>query len=138
MTIVRLKRGREGPVRGGHPWVFSGAIDSLIGKTTPGALVHVVTAKGHFVGVGYYNPRCTIAVRLLSRQREAIDAQFIHRRLAAALALRRAILPLQTTGYRLVNGEGDFLSGLVVDVYSDYLVCQFLTAGVEQLKPLIV
>src|SRR5215813_13644550 len=104
MTTVRLKRGREGAVRGGHPWVFSRAIDTLIREATPGAFVHVVTAEGHFVGVGYYNPRCTIAVRLLTRQREAIDVQFIHRRLVAALALRRAILPPQTTGYRLVNG----------------------------------
>ena len=138
MTTVHLKRGREGPVRGGHPWIFSRAIHSLIGEATPGALVHIVTAEGRFVGVGYYNPRCTIAVRLLSRQLEAIDAQFVRRRLASALTLRRAILPPQTTGYRLVNGEGDFLPGLVVDVYGDYLVCQFLTAGAEQLKPLII
>lgn len=138
MITVRLKGGREGAVRGGHPWVFSGAIDSFSDEALPGTLVHVVTADEHFLGVGYYNPRCTIAVRLLTRQREAIDAHFIRRRLTSALALRRTILPPQTTGYRLVNGEGDFLPGLVVDVYGDYLVCQFLTAGVEGLKPLIV
>ena len=138
MITVRLKRGREGPVRAGHPWVFSGAIDSISGDVTAGSLVHVVTAEQNSLGVGYCNPRCSIAVRLLTRKREPIDAQFIHRRLTSALTLRQTILPPQTTGYRLVNGEGDFLPGLVVDVYGEFVVCQFLTAGIEQLKPLIV
>lgn len=138
MITVRLKRGREGPVRAGHPWVFSGAVDTISEEVTAGSLVQVVTAEGHSLGVGYYNPRCAIAVRLLSRQHETIDAPFITRRLTAALRLRKTILPPQTTGYRLVNGEGDFLPGLVVDVYGQFLVCQFLTAGIEQLKPLIV
>jgi 23S rRNA (cytosine1962-C5)-methyltransferase len=138
MITVRLKRGREGPVRAGHPWVFSGAIDRITGEGAPGALVHVVTAEEHPIGVGYYNPLCSIAVRLLTRTFETIDSQFIFRRLTSALALRQAILPPQTTGYRLVNGEGDFLPGVVVDVYGDFVVCQFLTAGAEALKPLIV
>ena len=138
MITVRLKRGREGPVRAGHPWVFSGAIDSISEEVTAGALVHVVTAEQHSLGIGYCNPRCSIALRLLTRKRETIDALFIARRLTAALNLRKAILPPQTTGYRLVNGEGDFLPGLVVDVYGEFVVCQFLTAGIEHLKPLIV
>jgi 23S rRNA (cytosine1962-C5)-methyltransferase len=79
-----------------------------------------------------------IAIRLLTRRIEAIDAQFIHRRLATAIALRRTILPPHTTGYRLVNGEGDFLPGVIIDVYDAFVVCQFLTAGADRLKPLIV
>lgn len=138
MITARLKRGREGPVRAGHPWVFSGAIYSLSEEVTAGSLVHVVTAEGHTLGVGYCNPRCTIAVRLLTRQREAIDATFVTKRLTAAVALRKMFLPPQTTGYRLVNGEGDFLPGLVIDIYGEFVVCQFLTAGIEQLKPLII
>ena len=138
MITIHLKRGREGPVRAGHPWVFSGAIDSISGEVTAGSLVHVVTAENHLLGVGYCNPRCAIAVRLLTREHETIDATFITKRLTAALNLRKAILPPQTTGYRIVNGEGDFLPGLVVDVYGRFVVCQFLTAGMEHLKPLIV
>jgi 23S rRNA (cytosine1962-C5)-methyltransferase len=138
MITVRLKRGREGPVRSGHPWVFSGAIDTISGEVTPGDLVQVVTAEDRPLGVGYYNPRCTIAVRVLTRRSEAIDAQFMQRRLAAAMTLRQAILPPHTTGYRLVNGEGDFLPGVVIDVYDAFVVCQFLTAGADRLKPLIV
>jgi len=138
MMTVRLKAGREGPVRAGHPWVFSGAIAQLEGDGPPGSLVQVITADGDTIGVGYVNPRRSIAVRLLTRRLETIDAQFIHHRIATALALRRAILPPHTTGYRLINGEGDFLPGLIVDVYSDFLVCQYLTAGADRLKPLVI
>lgn len=138
MITVRLKRGREGPVRSGHPWVFSGAIDTLSGEVIPGDLVQVVSAEDRPLGVGYCNPRCAIAVRLLSRRNEAIDAQFMQRRITAAVALRRAILPLHTSGYRLINGEGDFLPGIVIDVYGSFVVCQFLTAGADRLKPLVI
>lgn len=136
--IVRLKPGREGPVRAGHPWVFSGAIARTEGEGPPGALAQVVNANGILIGTGYVNPRCSITVRLLTWQDEAIDARFIRRRIEAAFALRQATLPPRTTGYRLINGEGDFLPGVVVDVYGDFLVCQFLTAGADRLKPLVI
>lgn len=136
--IVRLKPGREGPVRAGHPWVFSGAIARIDGEETAGALAQVISADGMRIGTGYLNSRCSITVRLLTWQDEAIDVRFIRRRIEAALALRQATLPPRTTGYRLVNGEGDFLPGLVVDVYGDFLVCQFLTAGADRLKPSVV
>jgi len=138
MITIHLKRGREGPVRAGHPWVFSGAIDTISEEITAGSLAHIMTAEQQSLGIGYCNPRCSITARLLTRKCEAIDSQFILRRLSSALTLRQAILPPQTTGYRLVNGEGDFLPGLVVDVYGEFVVCQFLTAGMELLKPLII
>jgi 23S rRNA (cytosine1962-C5)-methyltransferase len=138
VTTVYLKPGREGPVRAGHPWIFSGAIGKFTGDSAPGTLVEVCTADGQPLGIGYCNPRCSIAVRMLTRTVETIDAHFIHKRLEAAFTLRRVILPPATTGYRLINGEGDWLPGLIVDVYGNFLVCQFLTAGMEGLKPLIV
>ncbi len=138
MTIVRLKPGREGPVRAGHPWIFSGAISAITGQGPAGSLARVVTADGGFLGLGYYNARCSIAVRMLTRAEMVIDASFVRQRLETALNLRRALLPPETTGYRLVNGEGDFLPGFVVDVYGQFLVCQCLTAGAETLKPLLV
>lgn len=136
--IVRLKPGREGPVRAGHPWVFSGAIARTEGEEPAGTLARVISADGMLIGIGYVNPRCSITVRLLTWQDEAIDACFIRKRIVAALTLRQATLPPRTTGYRLINGEGDFLPGIIVDVYGDFLVCQFLTAGADRLKPLIV
>ena len=138
MITVTLKPGREGPVIAGHPWVFSGAIASITGEGPGGSLAQVVAADGNAVGIGYVNPRCSIAVRMLSRQIEEIDADFIRRRLEAALALRRTVVPPDTTAYRLVNGEGDFLPGVIVDVYGPFIVCQCLTAGADVLKPLVV
>jgi 23S rRNA (cytosine1962-C5)-methyltransferase len=118
--------------------VFSGAIAMIEGEGPAGTLARVLSADGTLIGTGYVNPRCSIAVRMLTWQEEPIDAAFIHRRIETALSLRRAILPRQTTGYRLLNGEGDFLPGVVVDVYGGFLVCQFLTAGADCLKPLVV
>jgi 23S rRNA (cytosine1962-C5)-methyltransferase len=118
--------------------VFSGAIARIEGEGPPGSLAQVVSADGNAVGVGYLNTRCSIAVRMLTREIADIDADFIRRRLEVALALRRAVIPPETTGYRLVNGEGDFLPGLIVDVYGNFLVCQCLTAGADALKPLVV
>jgi 23S rRNA (cytosine1962-C5)-methyltransferase len=138
VNIVTLKPGREGPVRAGHPWVFSGAIAHIAGTESAGALAHVVASDGTLLGVGYVNPRCTITVRMLSCKIEEINADFVHQRLRSALALRRAVVPPDTSGYRLLNGEGDFLPGVVVDVYQPFLACQFLTAGADLLKPLVV
>lgn len=141
MSTVTLKPGREGPVRAGHPWVFSGAIARIAGEEPPGALAQVIAADGSELGIGYVNTRCSIAVRMLSRaikKPEQVDAEFIHGRLEQALSLRRAVVPPDTTGYRLVNGEGDFLPGLIVDVYGHFVVCQCLTAGADRLKPLVV
>lgn len=138
MITVRLKPGRDGPVRAGHPWIFSGAIAHVEGEADTGALAHVLAADGSAIGIGYVNLRCSIAVRLLTRGQEAIDTAFFHRRIADALSLRRAVLPAGTTGYRLLNGEGDFLPGIVADVYDRFVVCQYLTAGAERLKPLVV
>lgn len=140
MITVKLKPGREGPVRAGHPWIFSGAINTVEGESSVGELARVVAADGNFIGIGYYNPnpRCSIAVRMLTRRETAIDTDFIRRRLEAALTLRQTLIRPDTTAFRLVNGEGDFLPGLVVDIYSQFAVCQYLTAGAERLKPQIV
>ncbi|MBI1817724.1 MAG: class I SAM-dependent rRNA methyltransferase [Deltaproteobacteria bacterium] len=137
-TTLRLRSGKERPVRLGHPWVFAGAIANLDPATVPGTLVRLESASGEFLGIGAANPRCTIAVRLLTRIDEAIDAAFVHRRVAAALDLRRSVIPTDTDTYRVINGEGDFLPGVVVDRYGDVLVLQCLTAGAAALQsPLI-
>ncbi len=135
---VILKPGREGPIIAGHPWIFSRAIERVEGKGPPGSLVTVFSSDGRHLGSGYINPHCSIAVRMLTRQEEKIDTDFIRRRLHAALALRHAVLPPDTGAFRLINGEGDLLPGLVVDIYGSFLVCQCLTAGADTLKSLLV
>ncbi|HVM95677.1 MAG TPA: class I SAM-dependent rRNA methyltransferase [Candidatus Acidoferrales bacterium] len=128
-AVVRLKPGRERSVRTGHPWIFSGALDGADPALEPGDVVTVLAADGAFLGRGYVNPRCAIAVRLLTHADETIDGDFLQRRVASAYALRRAVLPPSTDAYRLINGEGDLLPGFVADVYGGVVVLQCLTAG---------
>jgi 23S rRNA (cytosine1962-C5)-methyltransferase len=133
---VILKPGRDWAVRAGHPWIFSGAVGAVEGEEPPGSVAEVCAADGRLLGRGTWNPRTSIAVRMLTRGAEAVDAALVRRRLEAALRLRTLVR--DSDAWRLVNGEGDYLPGLVVDRYADFLVCQFLTAGAEQLKPLVV
>lgn len=132
---IRVRSGKEWPIRAGHPWVFSGALEDLDPGLAPGAEVDLVSTGGDFLARGYANPRCTIAVRLLTRRDELVDQTFVRRRLERALAWRRRCLDEATDAYRLLNGEGDGLPGLVVDVYGEFAVLQALTAGAERLKP---
>ncbi len=135
---VHLRSGKDHPVRLGHPWIFSGAIRDLDPTTEPGTIVRVVAADGTVLGMGYANPRCDIAVRMLTRGDEAIDDVFVRHRVGTAAALRASVVDVQTSAYRLINGEGDGLPGVLVDRYGDVLVMQCLTAGAERLKPSLV
>jgi 23S rRNA (cytosine1962-C5)-methyltransferase len=138
MRTVTLKPGREAPVRAGHPWIFSGAIASGLDGAEPGEAVRVTATGGAFVAAGYANPRTAIAVRVLTLDDEPVDAALILRRIDDAQALRRVVVPAETTAYRVVNGEGDRLPGIVVDRYGEHLVCQMLTAGAARLAgPLV-
>lgn len=133
---VRLKAGRDKPVRQGHPWLFSGAIQQLPTAAADGDLVTVEAASGEWLACGYLNRKSQIQVRLLSWQPdEPIDQAFWQRRLQSAIAARHAFIATpQTNAYRLVNGESDYLPGLVVDHYADYLVMQVGTLGMERYK----
>lgn len=132
---VRLKAGRDKPVRQQHPWIFSGSIQQLP-AAADGDLVDVRAADGAWLARGYLNRKSQIQVRLLSWQPdEAIDMAFWQRRLQSAIAMRRALIAsAETNAYRLVNGESDYLPGLIVDQYADYLVMQVGTLGIEQRK----
>ena len=130
---VRLKRGKEKPVRNRHPWIFSGAIQTVQGAPADGDVIDVVDAQGQFLARGYYNRRSQITVRLLSWQDEEIDAAFLRSRIAASIERRRS-LGLDGSAYRLVHAESDLLPGLIVDLYADYVVVQILTLGMERWK----
>lgn len=132
---VSLKPRREGPLLAGHLWVFSGAIQHLSRPAEAGDIVDVRTGEGAYLGRGYYNPQTDIAVRLLTRQPdEAIDVAFLRRAVRRAAALRQAFDRARTNAYRLINAEGDYLPGVIVDDYAGYLVVQISTAGMERLR----
>ena len=133
MKNLQLKRGKEESLLRFHPWVFSGAIQSLDDGLNDGDLVRVLGADGRFIAVGHYQ-KGSIAVRVLSFRDVEIDDAFWYARLSSALNMRIAIgladNPDNTT-YRLVHGEGDNLPGLVIDVYGQTAVMQAHSIGMH-------
>lgn len=140
MKTIRLilKPGKEKPIQGRHPWIYSGAIDRIDDDFKTGDLVRIYSAADQFLGTGYLNPRSQIAVRMLSFEEGPIDRDFFARRLDDALALRQRFIPERTNAYRLIHSEGDFLPGLIVDRYGDHYVTQFQTAGMEAWRETIL
>ncbi|HNX98134.1 MAG TPA: class I SAM-dependent rRNA methyltransferase [Candidatus Aminicenantes bacterium] len=133
-----LRKNEDRRLFRGDPWVYAGEILSPLGGIEPGAVAEVFTADGRFVGSGFVNPKSTIAVRILSRNRlEPVDADLIRRRIETADRLRRRVEP-ENTCYRMVFGEADRLPGLVIDRFAGTLVLQVTTAGIERWKETIV
>ena len=133
MKSIRLQPGREKSLLRRHPWVFESSIAK--GKADPGETVRVEAADGRFLAWGAYSPTSSIRVRAWSfDEAERIDADFVQRRVARAVALRTR-LAVASTGMRLVHGEADGLPGLIVDRYGDTLCAQFGAAGVDRFKP---
>ena len=125
-----------------HPWVFSGAIDHIAEgdkALTEGDVVDVITKGGEFIARGHYQIG-SIAVRVLTFDKEAIDAKWWEERIAHAKALRESLGMVNnadTTCYRLVHGEGDLLPGLVVDIYDRTAVVQCHSVGMYHSRMLI-
>lgn len=137
MAKVILARNRKKRLEGGHPWIYQSEVADIEGDFSPGDIVDIYNHQNYFLGRGYINPRSQIIVRLLTREREEIDQGFFVRRIRQALALRERFLK-STEACRLVYGEADFLPGLVVDKYGDYLVVQILALGMEVRRDLII
>jgi len=132
-----LKRGREGRLLAGHPWIYRGEVAEVIGQWRADEAVTVLDGEGRFVGRGFYNPRPSLSCRLLTRQDEPVDRTFFRRRLTAALAYR-ARTGLVADGFRWVWSEGDDLAGLVVDRYGPVAVLQCLTLGMSRQRRWLV
>ncbi len=142
MTRLYLKKGRDESLRRFHPWVFSGAIGGIEGPDpAEGDAVEVFSAQKAFLGWGHYQIG-SIAVRMLSFADDmpsgGPDVAFWTRRLQACLDARRAFSlagASNTTCYRLVHGEGDFLPGLIVDWYDGCCVLQAHSVGMFRALP---
>jgi 23S rRNA (cytosine1962-C5)-methyltransferase len=135
---IIFKKGREIPLRRGHPWVFSGALAGVEGNPAPGDIVLATDSIGRPLGLGFFNTG-DIAFRLLTDDPAArIDADFWRRRIERAVALRRKVVPPETDAYRLVNAEGDGMPGLVVDRYGGHLVFSIGTAGIERWREILI
>jgi 23S rRNA (cytosine1962-C5)-methyltransferase len=133
---VVIKPGREKPIIQHHPWIFSGAIHKLPADAPDGAIVDVVDSHDRWLARGYLNRTSQIQVRILTwQQDEIVDDAFWRQRLSTAVAHRIPLLAKgDTTAYRLVNAESDYIPGLIVDRYGDHLVAQIGTLGIDQRK----
>jgi 23S rRNA (cytosine1962-C5)-methyltransferase len=130
--VLRLQPGRAR----GHPWIYRSQIAHSTPGLAAGDVVTVIDAGGAVLGRGFYNPRATLACRLLSDGDEAIDGGLFARRIRDAVAYRQA--PSETAdACRLVWSEADRLPGLIVDCYGPVLVVQCLTLGMAQRLPWI-
>lgn len=140
MPSVKLKKGRDKSFNRKHPWIFSGAIDSVKDINQNGETVDIISGDGKLLGYGSYSSQSQISVRVLSFNTEdKIDSDFFKQRVESAVQFREQIINTELTNtYRVINAESDFLPGLVVDKYGDVLVCQFLSAGAEFWKKKIV
>jgi len=130
---VRLISGREHTVLAGYLWIYAGHIEDVAGEPAPGDVVNVCAHSGRTIGRGFFNPHSKIRVRLLTFRDEPITEAFWAARIASAAALRRRVVS-ETTAYRLIHGESDFLPGLIVDRYGDVLVMQTLSFGMARRK----
>ncbi len=134
---VKLRSGKSGRHDPRHPWIYKGRLLDTDPKIKPGDIVKVVDPDNILLGVGYYNYKSDIAVRILSFKDRLIDAEFFLEKIRDAFSKRKGLLE-KTSAVRAVFSEADSLPGLIVDLYGDTAVFQALTLGMDKLKPLAV
>lgn len=133
---VFLKPKKEESLLRFHPWIFSGAIQSIEGEPEEGDLVEVYGVNNRFLAIGHYQIG-SIAVRVLSFEKIAIDVDFWKNRIANAYTLRKTLRLAEVENnntYRLIHGEGDNLPGLIIDVYAHTAVMQAHSVGMHHAR----
>ena len=136
MAKAVLRKTRESRVRSGHPWVFASDIERVEGSFEPGDVVDVVSSHNTYLGRAFYNPKSQISLRMLTTHDEPVDEAFFRRRVQEAWDYRNQFC--DPASCRLIFSESDFLPGLIVDKFGDYLVVQSLCLGIEKWKQSIV
>jgi 23S rRNA (cytosine1962-C5)-methyltransferase len=134
---VVLHKGKDKAIKNRHHWIFSGAVKSLPADFENGDILPVQSFEGEFLGYAYFNKQCSIMGRMVGFG-DTSPEEAIEKNIESAISLRKQFLEIKTNAYRLVNGEGDSVPGLIVDRYADVLVIQLATLGMEKLKPSIV
>lgn len=133
---IALKPGKEKAILNRHHWIFSGAIASAP-KDVFGDILPVYASSDVFLGSAYYNPKASIAARMISFD-QMDPKEALQKHLTEALNLRKSLLGNDTNAMRLVNAEGDLLPGLIIDQYDHFLVMQISTLGMHRLIPFFV
>lgn len=140
MVEIKLKKGKEKAVLQRHPWVFSGALEKIKGEPKNGDVVKVLSAQNEFLAYGYFNDQSRVAVRLIEwNESQAINKAWYSQKINQAIEARAHLLQKEdTNAYRLIFSEADFLPGLIVDKYADFLSVQILSTGIEKAKDVII
>ena len=133
---VILKPKKEESLLRFHPWVFSGAIQKIAGSPKEGDIVDVYTCNGEYCATGHYQIG-SIAVRIFTFEKTEPGKSFWTEKLRQAYEMRRAIGLAEsgdTDAYRLIHGEGDFMPGLVIDIYNKTAVMQAHSVGMHNIR----
>ena len=125
-------------VEQGHPWIYADEVIREEGECENGALVDAVSEKGKYLGTGFVSRQSKIRVRLVSRNaNDRFDEAFWRRRIQYAWDYRKTVMGADISCCRIIFGEADGFPGLTVDRFSDLLVTQTLSVGMERLKPML-
>ena len=135
MNII-LKPNEEQNILNGFPWIYNNEVKEINGELDPNLTVKVFDCKENFIGLGYINFNSKILVRMLTFKEEALDSAFFEKRILDAISHRQNLGIINAC--RLIFSEGDYLPGLIVDKYEDYLVVQFETKGMDVRRELII
>ena len=128
---VILKSGKEKSIQRRHPWIFSGAVYGVSREINDGEMVDVVDSKNNHLGTGYFSDKGSIVVRILTFANEPFSENFWNEKLQSAWKLRLKLLNLEVTNaFRVIHGEGDGISGLIIDYYNKNWVIQAHSTGV--------
>ncbi len=136
--ILTITKKGEAAIKKGHPWVYDAEIMQTFGETENGCLVDVVSTRGSYLGTGFLSTNSKIRVRVLSSNaNESFSPAFWERRLKYAIDYRKTVMGDDFSCCRLVFGEADGLPGLTVDRFSDIIVTQVLSYGMDKIKDMI-
>lgn len=139
MNKIILHKGKDKAAWQLHPWVFSGAINKVVGPVENGDLVSVYNIDDEFIAYGLYNNTSRVAVRLLEwNPANEVDEQWWRMRVQKAVANRAHLLTEDNDSVRLIFAEADFVPGFIADKYADYISVQVHSAGVERVKAVII
>jgi 23S rRNA (cytosine1962-C5)-methyltransferase len=133
--ILTLKPGKERLVANRHPWIFAGAIARESGPEDA-AIADLLDPSGRRIASGFHSLHSQIRLRALTFGDEVLTAETIRERISASIARRHRTD--STNAARVVNAEGDDLSGLIIDRYDDVAVVEIANAGVEQIRPIVI
>lgn len=127
---IYLKKNQERRLLAGHLWVFSNEIDKIEGEIINGGICDIYSSRNRFIGRGYYNKHSLIAVRILTYGKEEINYEFFRERILKSKERRNRISKTRNA-YRIVNGESDYLPGLIIDYFKGDFTFQIFSLGIE-------